>query len=128
MLCSNKKCLNSSGVTAFYQALLPGSILPLLGTQVTNLHCSLQHLNHHHAWQAEEGECQLCSAQCLSVYHQTLDHHSQVPFTLLAPVLGGLSTTTCLLNKVSLISSFQLCPFSSCSPEISSSQVHSIQQ
>lgn len=43
------------------KGILPGAppwcILPLVGAQVTNLHGSLQPLNHHQTWRAEEGEC-----------------------------------------------------------------------
>lgn len=113
MLCRRKKCLSSSGVNVFYQVLLPGSILSLAGAQEINLHGFFQRFSHLHAWQAEEGEHQLCSAPGLSIYHQALDHHCQLAFTLLAFILGGLSASVCLLKlKVSLASFFLCCPFS----------------
>lgn len=112
MLCSHKKCLSSSKVNVFYQALLPGSILPPAGAQEINLHGFFQRFSHLHVWQAEEGEHQPCSAQGLSIYHQALDHHSQLAFTLLAPMLGDLSASVCLLKlKVSLAASSYAVPF-----------------
>lgn len=113
ILCSHKKCLSSSGVNVFYQVLLPGSILPPAGTQEINRHGFFQHFSHLHAWLAGEGEHQPCSVPSLSIYHPALDHHSQRAFTLLAPILGGLSASVCLRKlKVLLASFFLCCPFS----------------
>ena len=85
ILCSNKKSLNSSGLTALYQLLLPDSILPLVWTPTYTVPFSTSTTTMQSRLKKVRGSYAQLKA-CL--FATTLDHHSLLVFTLLAPILG----------------------------------------